>query len=231
MKEYSSRRPAGATQRIARRGLVSTRTPIMLLAITLLVVISPRLSRSQQTPGAGDTTIDAKTQLLIIDSVTTTLDSFYVFPAKAKEMDKLAHDQYRKGAYKSLTSAAAFAERLSADLFTVCKDKHFGIRYLPPQARPTPQQDSLSPTDNEAELAQLRRENFYFKRLEILDGNVGYLDLRQFVGAGLAGATAVAAMNFLSNCDAIIFDLTNAFTSDAIFFPDLFESFSFGIKR
>ena len=65
----------------------------------------------------------------------------------------------------------------------------------------------MSPTDNEAELAQLRRENFYFERVERLDGNVGYLDFRQFVDARLAGATAVAAMNFLSNCDAIIIDL------------------------
>jgi C-terminal processing protease CtpA/Prc len=36
---------------------------------------------------------------------------------------------------------------------------------------------------------------------------VGYLDLRQFSGAPEAQATAVAAMNFLGNCDALIVDL------------------------
>jgi hypothetical protein len=179
----------------------------MVAVCFLSVLLLSSISGAQQGTANQDETIDARKQLMIIDSVTTTLDSFYVFPAKAKEMDKLAHDQYRKGAYKNLTSAAAFAERLSTDLFAVCKDKHFGIRYLPPQARPTPQQDSLSPTDSEAELTQLRRENFGFQRAERLDGNVGYLDLRQFVGASLAGATAVAAMNFLGNCDAIIVDL------------------------
>ncbi len=178
------------------------------VAVCFLTVLLPScISRAQQGPTNQDEIVDAHKQLMIIDSITTTLDSFYVFPAKAEEMDKLAHDQYRKGAYKSITSAAAFAEKLSTDLFAVCKDKHFGIRYLPPQSRPTPQQDSLAHPDNEAELAQLRRENFGFQRVERLDGNVGYLDLRQFVDAGLAGATAVAAMNFLGNCDAMIIDL------------------------
>lgn len=206
MNEYTDPGP-GTTQHKARRILFSARTLFSLLTITLLIIISPGLSHGQQPPGGGDETIDAKTQLMIIDSVTTVLDSFYVFPAKAKEMNKVAHNQYRKGAYKDITSKAAFAQRLSTDLFAVCNDKHFGIRYLPPESRPAPQQDSLSQTDNEAELAQLRRENFYFERVERLDGNVGYLDFRQFVDARLAGATAVAAMNFLSNCDAIIIDL------------------------
>jgi retinol-binding protein 3 len=185
-------------------GNVFPRVAVCFLAVLLLSSISG----AQQGTANRDESIDARRQLMIIDSVTATLDSFYVFPAKAKEMDKLAHDQYRKGAYKSITSAAAFAEKLSTDLFAVCKDKHFGIRYLPPQSRPALQQDSLAQKRNEeAELARLRRENFYFQRLERLDGNVGYLDFRQFVDASLAGATAVAAMNFLSNCDAIIFDL------------------------
>ncbi|MEW6051208.1 MAG: S41 family peptidase [Candidatus Zixiibacteriota bacterium] len=44
-------------------------------------------------------------------------------------------------------------------------------------------------------------------KLERLPGNIGYLDLRQFVGAEFAGQTAVNAMGFLANTDAIIFDL------------------------
>jgi C-terminal processing protease CtpA/Prc len=43
--------------------------------------------------------------------------------------------------------------------------------------------------------------------VERLEGNVGYLDLRQFVHARWAGATAVAAMNFLGGSDALIIDV------------------------
>jgi hypothetical protein len=56
-------------------------------------------------------------------------------------------------------------------------------------------------------LTDLRRGNYGFKELKILEGNVGYLDLRQFMSPAQAGEAATAAMNFLANADAIIFDL------------------------
>jgi C-terminal processing protease CtpA/Prc len=43
--------------------------------------------------------------------------------------------------------------------------------------------------------------------MELLEGNIGYLDLRYFSGVKPSGETAVAAMNFLSNANAIIIDL------------------------
>jgi len=55
--------------------------------------------------------------------------------------------------------------------------------------------------------AQRRLGNFGFNEVKILEGNIGYLDLRSFQDPSYAGDTAVAAMNFLSNSDAIIIDL------------------------
>ena len=51
------------------------------------------------------------------------------------------------------------------------------------------------------------QSNYGFTRLEILPGNVGFVDLRAFNDVREAGDTAVAAMNFLANTDAIIIDL------------------------
>jgi C-terminal processing protease CtpA/Prc len=56
-------------------------------------------------------------------------------------------------------------------------------------------------------LQDLAYDNFGFVKLERLEGNVGYLDLRAFQDARWAGETAVAAMNFLANSDAVIIDL------------------------
>jgi C-terminal processing protease CtpA/Prc len=49
--------------------------------------------------------------------------------------------------------------------------------------------------------------NYGFEKVQRLAGNVGYLDLRMFAGMPEAQPTAIAAMNFLGNADAIIVDL------------------------
>jgi CubicO group peptidase (beta-lactamase class C family) len=49
--------------------------------------------------------------------------------------------------------------------------------------------------------------NFGFEKIERLGGNVGYLDLRAFESPDSAAETAAAAMAFLANTDALIFDL------------------------
>ncbi|MGH9842298.1 MAG: serine hydrolase, partial [Blastocatellia bacterium] len=51
------------------------------------------------------------------------------------------------------------------------------------------------------------KRNYGFEKVERMSGNIGYLDLRGFEPAGAANETATAAMNFLANTDALIFDL------------------------
>ena len=85
-------------------------------------------------------------------------------------------------------------------------DKHLRVFVLPPEVEQT-----------EEELAKARRRfeerarstNFGFRRIEVLDDNIGYLDLRKFADPRVAGSTAVAAMGVLANVDALIFDVRN----------------------
>ncbi|HEX9970740.1 MAG TPA: S41 family peptidase, partial [bacterium] len=101
-----------------------------------------------------------------------------------------------------------FAEQLTKDLQSVSHDKHLRIRSMPPRdpnaaTKPSPEEEKKQ------RLEQLRKDNFGFKKVELLPGNIGYLDFRYFadVESGDAGATAIAAMNFLAHADAIIFDM------------------------
>lgn len=52
------------------------------------------------------------------------------------------------------------------------------------------------------------RSNHGVERIEILPGNVGYLRLRYFAHPSFAGDTLAAALQVLSNADAVILDLT-----------------------
>jgi C-terminal processing protease CtpA/Prc len=55
--------------------------------------------------------------------------------------------------------------------------------------------------------ANMERNNCAFEKVERLPSNVGYVKFNGFAPPDVCGPTATAAMNFLGNVDAIIFDL------------------------
>jgi C-terminal processing protease CtpA/Prc len=70
----------------------------------------------------------------------------------------------------------------------------------------TSQEDSIDMSQRQ--LKNNRMNNYGFQEVKILDGNIGYLKLSGFFHVDEeAGATAQAAMNLLSNADALIIDL------------------------
>jgi len=54
---------------------------------------------------------------------------------------------------------------------------------------------------------QMRKGNYGFRKVEVLSGNIGYVKFDAFLEGEAAQKTASAAMGFVSNCDAVIFDL------------------------
>lgn len=51
------------------------------------------------------------------------------------------------------------------------------------------------------------QRNYGFERVERLDGNIGYIDLRLVFSPEFAGDTAAAAMQLVTNTNALILDL------------------------
>ena len=49
-----------------------------------------------------------------------------------------------------------------------------------------------------------------------MEGNIGYLDLRSFRSTDYAASTALGALSFLSNSDAIVIDLRENYGGDAL---------------
>jgi hypothetical protein len=107
--------------------------------------------------------------------------------------------------YDAFAGPREFAETLTKHLQEVSRDKHLRLVYdpegLPRRSGPP------DPEERARALADERRRNFGFDRVERLDGNVGYIELRGFSGTPEARETAVAAMNLVADTDALIFDL------------------------
>ncbi len=156
-----------------------------------------------------DMPIDAAKRTEIIDSVARSLTQTYVFPNVANQMVDHVRARMTDGAYDGSIILAEFAQALTRDLRAISHDRHLGVMYAPPElvARLSAERDEQEIEREERDNAA--RRNFNFKRVEMLEGNVGYLRFDSFSPASWAGPTAVAAMNFLSHADAIIFDLRN----------------------
>lgn len=181
---------------------------LFISIVYLLIVALFSFNSHGQVRKENVLTVDSKTQAAIIDSVAEALNEVYVFPDVAKNMEKFIRKNLKDGKYKEITNLNEFTAKLTNDLQSVSNDKHLRVRTLLPRdpnatAKPSPEEE------RKERLARLRQDNFGFKKVELLSGNIGYLDFRYFAdtGFGEAGATAIAAMNFLAYADAIIFDL------------------------
>lgn len=177
----------------------------MRITIIMLALLLAGLS----LPAQAQETISPEEQSLTIDSLIQSLEANYVFPDVARKMGEHLRRQYKSGAYRTLGSPVAFADKLTEDLQAISRDLHLRVRFNPEGARQMRAQDAAGAPEGPDEhwLKAMRRDNFGFQEVKILEGNIGYLGLRGFFPAEFGGETAAAAMNMLSNTGAIIFDL------------------------
>lgn len=150
--------------------------------------------------------LEAATRKEILNKLVERIGALYVFPEKAEQIARSLQERSERGKYDGITSAREWAETITRDLQEISEDKHLRLAYNhePP---PPPADPEARRARREEFLALLRANNYFFENVERLSGNVGYLDLRNFIDTSLAGDTAVAAMNFLADTDALIIDL------------------------
>jgi C-terminal processing protease CtpA/Prc len=176
-----------------------------LLAVSF--VLNPGAARAQQGLKQTDMTIDAATKTQVIDAILKELNDRYVFPEVAKQMETSIRQRIANKEYDAITSAEEFAKKLTADLQSVSRDKHMRVRYSA-QVIPVRKRDAEPSAEQRAEFENnMKRINFAFERVERLPGNIGYIKLNNFFAPELGAETVAAAMNFVANTDALIFDL------------------------
>ena len=166
----------------------------------------------------------------IVVKVSALLEENYMFPEVGKKIGKYIQKQLNEEKYQKLTNPKRFARQLTADIQQINKDKHLSLVYDPQKVkdlrteRSQPSERELTEIQQRT-IKKRRRNNFGFRKVEILAGNVGYLDLRSFRSTDYAASTAVGALNFLANSDAIIIDLRNNYGGGASMYLFLISHF------
>lgn len=182
---------------------LKTTLEAILLVLSLFIIESARA----QGPASEDKVIDDRMKAAIIDSVSHALNTTYIFPDVATKIEKRIREQLKKKAYSEVNSLRDFSQRLTEDIRSVNNDRHLWVEYLTDENLELLNSDTTGGAAAEEELRQSKMRNFGFRELRILPGNVGYFKLNGFSDLSEAGTVAVAAMNYLSNADAIIIDL------------------------
>lgn len=141
-----------------------------------------------------------------LDTLLHALAETYVFPENAARMVVGIRKRAAHNEYDSVADPEALARRWTEDLQEFSRDKHLRVRYSP-EKLPPEGTDGPSEEEREGFRRMAAARNGEFVRVERLDGNVGCIRLDAFLPAGIAGETAAAAMTFLADTDALVFDL------------------------
>lgn len=136
---------------------------------------------------------------------------FYVDPGDGLEIYDGILASLQEGYFDGNISNNDLAARLTGCLYRLSRDKHMRAIFDPRLAREMESWEKLSVEDKKTiekeRIERARRENFGFKKAEILEGNIGYLDFHIFDRSDSALETGAAALNFLANSEAVILDL------------------------
>lgn len=178
------------------------RFTLLLLGIALVGFTRSVPAQEQSEPPS----LSHEDKAEILDSILKPLDSVYIFPEKAEAIRELVEQKLTKGQYDSLATTSEFLAVVLEDMTAVTGDRHLRVDIIPPDELEMYRQGREEELHQHT-VAKQRRTNFGFEEIKILSGNIGYLKFDSFPDTADAGMIAIAAMNYLANCDALIFDL------------------------
>ena len=160
----------------------------------------------------------------IVAKALALLRENYVFPELAGQVATAVETRLAAGEYDNLNEIT-LTDLLTSHLQEVSGDKHLqvrlgggpgpgrgpGRRTGGPDGGNRAERGSGEPADHEARRLKMRQmgrlDNFGIHRVERLDGNVGYLDVRRVPVPANAGPAISAAMELVAGTYALIIDL------------------------
>ncbi len=135
-----------------------------------------------------------------VEKVANALKNEYLYPEIGQKMAEKLMQNLSTQQYDELTRAGRLADRLTEEMVSISKDRHLWVEAS------NPMQDQSIYAENR-DVEDLRRDNYGFRKTEILPGNIGYIKFDMIHDDKEALEIAVAALASVADCDALIFDI------------------------
>lgn len=142
--------------------------------------------------------LDSKMVRALVDTVSSQIEQLYVDADTAKLIAQALRSRLVQSAYSREYDENQLAEHMTADLRSVNHDLHLGVKFGSPGAQGA--RTGLP--------AFLNRDHHYaLGRVDVLPGNIGYLELSGFAIDSAAESTLVDALKYLRSTNTVILDL------------------------
>jgi hypothetical protein len=139
----------------------------------------------------------------IVTKAMELLRANYVFPDEAGRAAAAIEARLEAGEYDGLDEIT-LTDRVTGHLQDITGDKHLRLRL---GGGPGPRREPPKRPDREKMRTMGRLDNFGIRRVERLNGNVGYIDLRRMAVPANAGPAIAAAMELVAGTYALIIDM------------------------
>ena len=169
------------------------------LALVAAICVLPHIqAQGIQQPSRSD-------KKAAIERIDSLLIDNYVFEDVARRCADHLNRKFAAGTFDSASDLQEFSRELTKELQSISHDKHMRVS-VPPQ--PPERANAPNPLRDDLRMRRsLAEHNFGVARAEVLEGNIGLLDIRSFPPTELSRGTVTAALKVLENVDALIVDL------------------------
>lgn len=170
----------------------------------VFIFLFPLIGQNKFTP----VILDNKATDILVDSLASQIKKYYVFKEQAIKINDYLKKRCKAGLYYGINDPHILAGVLTKEVSSIFQDEHFHVEYNPELANELSGDIEDVPKMVEEKLRIDRERNFGFKKVEILNGNIGYIEISSFSRLNkYSKAIADAALKMVSNSSAIIIDL------------------------
>lgn len=145
---------------------------------------------------------------ITVSQVAESMKQRYIDPAIGLKTSQVLIDQLKSGKFNQIKSGKELATQLTMFIRSIIDDRHLGVYY---SNKDLEQLNGFASQLSEKQVKErfeaMKKDNFGIKKVDILPGNIGYIDFKYFGPLNYAGELIIRAMDTLSNTNALIIDL------------------------